>query len=235
MKKRIIATVLAATCALTGCSTSVPDLSKLDASKASEYMAGELLKHDSNYAYGLDYDRSILNPTPAPTPIVTPAPVPTADAAGQSAEPGQTTDGTDGEAAVSKVSLTELYGISGVSVDFVSAKLKSSLGADFAYCKAGKGKKLLVLYFRIKNTGDNSAKVDLHKNKPDFYLQSEGKQTGRLQHTVADGELQYFQQKVKAGDNRQGLLVFEVDQGIDLSSVSLVAVRNDKQAEIAIK
>ena len=49
MKKRIIATVLTAACALTGCSTSVPDLSKLDAGKASEYMAGELLKHDSKY------------------------------------------------------------------------------------------------------------------------------------------------------------------------------------------
>lgn len=54
MKKRIIATVLTAACALTGCSTSVPDLSKLDAGKASEYMAGELLKHDSKYAYGLE-------------------------------------------------------------------------------------------------------------------------------------------------------------------------------------
>lgn len=89
MKKRIIATVLTAACALTGCSTSVPDLSKLDAGKASEYMAGELLKHDSKYAYGLDYDRSILNPTPTPTPIVTPAPAPTETAAVQSAEPGR--------------------------------------------------------------------------------------------------------------------------------------------------
>ena len=58
---------------------------------------------------------------------------------------------------------------------------------------------------------------------------------GFLQHTVANGELQYFQQKIKAGDNRQGVLVFEVDQEINLSDVSLVAVRDDKQAEIAIK
>ena len=96
-------------------------------------------------------------------------------------------------------------------------------------------KKLLVLYFRIKNTGNTNAKVDLHKNKPDFYLRSEEKQVGLLQHTVANGELQYFQQKIKAGDNRQGVLVFEVDQEINLSDVSLVAVRDDKQAEIAIK
>ena len=135
MKKRIIATVLTAACALTGCSTSVPDLSKLDAGKASEFMAGELLKHDSKYAYGLDYDRSILNPTPTPTPIVTPAPAPTETAAVQSAEPGQAAAGKDGEAEVITVPLTKLYGIPGVSVDFVSAKLKSSLGADYAYCK----------------------------------------------------------------------------------------------------
>lgn len=101
--------------------------------------------------------------------------------------------------------------------------------------KNDKQKKLLVLYFRIKNTGNTNAKVDLHKNKPDFYLRSEGKQVGLLQHTVANGELQYFQQKIKAGDNRQGVLVFEVDQEINLSDVSLVAVRDDKQAEIAIK
>ena len=135
MKKRIIATVLTAACALTGCSTSVPDLSKQDAGKASEYMAGELLKHDSKYAYGLDYDRSILNPTPTPTPIVTPAPAPTETAAVQSAEPGQAAAGKDGEAKATTVPLTKLYGIPGVSVDFVSAKLKSSLGADYAYCK----------------------------------------------------------------------------------------------------
>lgn len=113
MKKRIIATVLTAACALTGCSTSVPDLSKLDAGKASEYMAGELLKHDSKYAYGLDYDRSILNPTPTPTPIVTPAPAPTETAAVQSAEPGQAAAGKDGEAEVITVPLTKLYGIPG--------------------------------------------------------------------------------------------------------------------------
>ena len=161
MKKRIIATVLTAACALTGCSTSVPDLSKLDAGKASEYMAGELLKHDSKYAYGLDYDRSILNPTPTPTPIVTPAPAPTETAAVQSAEPGQAAAGKDGEAEVITVPLTKLYGIPGVSVDFVSAKLKSSLGADYAYCKVGKGKKLLVLYFRIT--------CGQRENRWDFY------------------------------------------------------------------
>lgn len=45
----------------------------------------------------------------------------------------------------------------------------------------------------------------------------------------------FYHQKIKAGDNRQGVLVFEVDQEINLSDVSLVAVRDDKQAEIAIK
>ena len=170
MKKRIIATVLTAACALTGCSTSVPDLSKLDAGKASEYMAGELLKHDSKYAYGLDYDRSILNPTPTPTPIVTPAPAPTETAAVQSAEPGQAAAGKDGEAEVITVPLTKLYGIPGVSVDFVSAKLKSSLGADYAYCKVGKGKKLGIRMQRLTYIKTNRIfTCGQRENRWDFY------------------------------------------------------------------
>lgn len=237
MKKKMIVTTVVTALLLTGCGYSVPDLSKLDNRKASEYLAGELLKHDSNYQYGLDYDRSVLEPTPKPT--VAPTPVPSADSKKEDGKKGSSSsDGSEGgseEPAMQEVALSDMFGQTGVQVVFVSSSLKDSLGEEYAYYKPSKGKKLLVAYFRIKNTGNAETTVDLAGSKVRYQLLQDGASVGNLQQTIAQGDMQYFNRSIKPGKSKQGILVFEVDKKFSISNTSIAVVKDGRQATISLK
>ena len=77
MKKKLGVLAVATVLCLTGCASG-PDLSDIQTNMEAEYMAGLLLKYDANNEDMLDYDRSILNPTPSPT--VAPTAKPTSQA-----------------------------------------------------------------------------------------------------------------------------------------------------------
>lgn len=235
MKKKIMITTMVAAVILTGCGYSVPNLSKLDNSKAAEYMAGELMKHDSNYQYGIDYERSLLEPTPIPT--VAPTPVPS-DAPADDKGNGKNSSSKDGSSeapAMQEASLTDIFALSGVDVKLVSSSLKNSLGEDFTYYTASKGKKLLILYFKVKNTSGGDQKVDFTSINPEYRLLQNGASVGNLQKTIAEGDMQYFNRNIKAGKSKQAILVFEVDKGLSINNVSLAITKDGKQATVALK
>lgn len=238
-KKLVIATALCAIL-MTGCATDVPDLSRVDSRKASEYMAGQLLKYDSNYDYGLDYDHAILDPTPTPQPTVSPTQTakPKDDKTSQSSQASAASNIADGNAdeeTLQQVALSEIYGVKDTEVRFVSSSMKSSLGDDYAYFKAAKGKKLLLLYFRVKNTGAKDSKINLIAAKPQYQLVVDGVSTGELQQTIAEGDLQYFDRKVSSGKSKQGVLVFQVNDSFQLDKASLIVTKDGKQATMALK
>ena len=67
MRKKRCVLAFVMVLALTGCGPDVPDLSKLDNDMTGQYMADALLAHDKNYNDSLEYDHSVLEPTPEPT------------------------------------------------------------------------------------------------------------------------------------------------------------------------
>ncbi|MCH5268823.1 MAG: DUF4352 domain-containing protein [Lachnospiraceae bacterium] len=235
MKRKMIITTMVTALVLTGCGSSVPELSKIDNSKASEYLAGELMKYDDSYQYGLEYDHSVLHPTPVPT--IAPTPVPSdaskSDKGADSSSSSQ--DGNSEAPALQEVSLADIFGVSGVDVKLVSSSLKDSMGEDFTYLAASKGKKFLIVYFKVKNSTGKDKKVDLASIKPEYRLLQDGASVGSLQQTITEGELQYFNTKIKAGKSKQAVLVFEVDKGLSQNNVSLAITKDGKQATVALK
>lgn len=234
-KKYIISMVTVASAVLlTSCASQVPELSELDNNKAAEYMAGEVLKYDEDYAYALDYDRSILDvtptpePTPTPKPVITPKPVENGtDATG--AAPG---DIQEEEPAVQEVSGAEIFGISGIEVQYTSASTQKSYGKEYESIVASKGKELLVVKFKIKNTGQETQKIDLSK-KLDYVL-SQGEKTIAPEHSLAAGDLQYLKTEIAAGKSKQGVLLFEVDEGTQIEGSSLRIINEMKQTTITL-
>ncbi len=243
MKKKVFIIMTAVSAVLlTACGTSVPNLSKMDNNKAAEYMAGEILKNDEDYAFALDYDRDVLNPTPTPMPVKTPAPTPAPKEGGSSTGQGQNSgtdsDGTGSDGteapALEQVSVSDVFGINSVSIDVTSSSLKKSYGEDYESFVAPDGKKLLIVYFKLKNTAGADQKVNLMKDKPDYRLSAGGK-TVAPSHSAAKGDLQYFSDKISAGKSKQGILMFEVDQDINLSESSLTITNGAKQATVSLK
>lgn len=246
MKRNIlILMTVAATVLLTSCGTQVPTLSKLDNNKAAEYMAGEMLKNDEDYAFAFDYDRSVLYATPTPAPTLTPVSIPQdkdngknggTSANGQTGGTGTGSGSATGteEVAMQEVSLSDVFGIKGLTIDVESSGLKKSYGNGYESFVAADGKKFLIVYFKIKNTADADRKVNLTKNESKYRLSIGGKTISPTQ-SVAAGDLQYFNNKISAGKSAQGILMFEVDKNATLDGSSLIVTNGTKRATVSLK
>lgn len=232
MNKKLTATVLAASILLTGC-TSVPDLSQLNQDIEAEYIAGVLLKYDKNYDHALKYDRSLLKPTPAPTR--TPAPTAMKLATGGAIEVHNTTGTAVGQKPDREsVSLSQMYSIKGVEVIQGSYAIKNSYGSSFAPVTAGRGKKLIVIHFRIKNTTSRKKRVDLSADNLSYQLEIDGKTMKSPLLSIVKGDLQYFNQKVGAGNSKPAVLLFEVNKLQKIKNANMIVSDERHSATVAI-
>lgn len=234
MRKRmgLIACVLAV--ALSGCA-SVPELSQEDNDMAAEYMAGELLKYDKSYSYAFDYDRTVLIPTPEPTPTPTVKP----------SEPAATDSGSGSKGSGSKndttstlqeVSLEKIYGLSGVSIKQTGYSLRSRYSDDnYAEVSAGKGNRLLIVTFNIKNTSGTEKSVQLDKSSVTYGLNIDGKGYGEPLMSIINQDIQFFRAKIPAGKSRKGVLIFEIPSGVKIKNATVSVNSKSSVATVALR
>ena len=237
MKKKLMVAAMTVALAVTGC--GVTELSDENTDIIAEYMAGALLKHNKDYTDAIDYDKSVLTVTPTPVPTVKPATAkPTATVKpqnpGSTQEPMDDSDSDDSK-ELTKVSLSELYGKEGIKVKHTTYTTGKSYGSDYSSISAGSGKKLIVVYFNIKNKTSKNVKLNLAKKSVSYQLYKDDNAYGEPLLTIAKGDLQYFNEKIKAGRNRQGVLIFEVDSSFKVKGSVIKAVKDGKEADIVLK
>ena len=235
MKKKLCVLTMMMAAMLTGC-TDVPDLSNVDNSLAAQYVADALLRNDKNYDDSLDYDHSILQatPTPAPTPVPTPAP-----SGGPDKDDGSSVPNGDGGSKpgdnLESVSVSDIYGISGINIKAGTYRVTSSYGSSGAVCTPKKGNKLVVVNFTVANTSKASKKVNLQKQKIQAELLSGTTRLGAPMLSIVEGDLQYFNTTLNGGRKKQGVLVFEVDKSTKLKDVKVRFVKNGKEAVVSVR
>lgn len=229
MRRKICIIALSVATLLAGCGTDVPDLSRVDNNVAAQYVADALLRGDKHYDESLDYDHSILEPTPTPEPTLAPTDKPREDA-----KPGDDQGGGQGgqEAPqVSNVSLSELYGISGVTIEQGTYEVKSSYSmAKGVSVIPEKGKKLAVAYFKISNDAGKAKKVSLVGKNVDMQLYLNGESAGRLLPSIVPEDLQNFNEKIGSGKKKQGVLLFEIDKSVKIDKLEVQFSRENRQA-----
>lgn len=230
MRRKFCIIALSIAMLLVGCGTDVPDLSRVDNNVAAQYVADALLRGDKHYDESLDYDHSILEPTPMPEPT----PVPTATP-GNDGEPGGG-QGTQETPQVSNVSLTELYGIPGVAIEQSTYEVKNSYGAGkYAAITPKAGKKLAVVYFMVSNDTGKAKKVALDGKSVDIQLYLNGKSEGRPLLSIADGDMQTFNEKIGAGKKKQGVLLFEIDKSVKIDKLEVQFGMEGRQASATVR
>lgn len=235
MKKKLCVLTMMMAAMLTGC-TDVPDLSNVDNSLAAQYVADALLRNDKNYDDSLDYDHSILQATPtsAPTPVPTPAP-----SGGPDKDDGSSVPNGDGGSKpgdnLESVSVSDIYGISGINIKAGTYRVTSSYGSSVAVCTPKKGNKLVVVNFTVANTSKASKKVNLQKQKIQAELLSGTTRLGAPMLSIVEGDLQYFNATLNGGRKKQGVLVFEVDKSTKLKDVKVRFVKNGKEAVVSVR
>jgi len=230
----------AAVLLFTGCSYNVPDLSRVDNDLAAQYVADALLRSDKYYEGGLEYDHSILNPTPAPTKApgaqVNNNQKPADGGDTQNSPGGQGTslngDGGKSQQPLQSVSLSEIYGIGGVKIKGNAYRVTSSYGTAYAVCTARKGYKLIAVNFSVSNTGNSPKKVDLEKQQVQAELLVNGESAGNPLMSIVDGDLQYFNATIGAGQSKQGVLIFEIEKSKKVHKVEVRFVNGGKEAVV---
>lgn len=236
MKKKLCIIMLCAAAVLGGCGTEVPDLSHVDNNVAAQYVADALLRGDKHYDESLDYDHSILEPTPTPEPTAAPTQEPSESGKPGGGGDGAAVQGDGGEQTLSEVSLSELYGIEGVTIKQTSYEVKNTYGSQaYAVITPKKGKKLAVVYFRIANESGKAKRVKLDNANVQAQLYLDGSSVGGPLLSIADGDLQSFNEKIDAGKKRQGVLLFEIDKSAKAEKVEVRFVKGNSQASVAVQ
>ena len=234
MRKKLGIFAVCTAVILTGCSTSVPDLSNVDNDIVAQYMADTVLQHDKNYEDAFQYDHSILLPTPEPTkapqtPQATEQPgggtgSDSVVAGGSSASGGASVNGggSSTQEAKRNIALSDLYGISGIGITGSSYSVKNSYGSDYYAYTAKKGKKLLVANFTISNNKGASLIVN-------------GKTVAKPSMTMVEGDLQYFKKSIAGNQKKQGVLIFEIDKSLKVSGVQVQFTKGNSQSVVTMQ
>lgn len=231
MKKRICVAVLLTAALLTGC-TSVPDLDNVNRDLEAEYMAGILLKYDKNNQDMLDYDRSILTPTPTPVPSRKPAASPSPS--GQE-DTSQAAQGEDGAPAVNMVDADEILSKGGIHVELQTYELKKSYATNFTTLDAHEGNQLLIVKFHVRNTAGSGKKVDMTGRELKYFLEVDGASVGSPLQTILDNDLQFMRGKIAKGASKEAVLVFETAKSLKLQNAELTIMDGNKTAKVPLK
>lgn len=254
MRKKLSVLALVMMVALTGCSTSVPDLSNVDNDIAAQYLADSLLQKDKNYEDSIEYDHSVLNPTPTPEPTAAPVEAtlaPSGSSTGTNGDSASSNTGasTSGQSGVStnetsdnnaseqltSVSLSDIYGVPGIEMKGTSYSVKSSYGTDYAVCTPTKqGNKLVVVHFTISNTTGADQKVNLKKQNIQPNLIVNGEDAGKPLMTPLEGDLQYFNTTIKADKKKQGVLLFEIDKSVKVSDIKVQFTKGNNESTVSV-
>lgn len=234
MRKKLCVLAMAATVMLTGCSANVPKLSKLDNSLAAQYLADALLRNEKNYEDALEYDHALLTATPTPVPTVAPTAAPAEPEKSGEEEPGS---GSENESRLKyqNVSLSEVFGAAKVKVKAQGYQVARSYGTSYASCTAGKGKKLLIVRFSVANTSKTARRVDFAKQQLQAELLLDGESAAAPLQSIVEGDMQFFREKLAAGQKKQGVLIFELDKAVRVNNVQIRFINGSKEANASIK
>lgn len=254
LRRKIIYAVLVMVSAvmLAGCDL-VPtlEMSEEQSNLIAEYAAGKLLEYAKGHPGGLmileDVDRSDVNPgmqkeeeTPELLPPLDGAPIPempSDDSADPLPDQGDTADVPDQDAlvdtpeAISEAPskpLEEALGISGATLAYGYYEVASTYppnDTEIAFSmKAAAGKELLILHFALSNPTDQDVEVHTDSDNFKVRLNLNGGERLRGDVTFLDNDLMNYSGILTAGSSVDSVLVFEIPEGEEVSSMDLLIV-----------
>lgn len=246
MKKMLMVALALTGCLLTACSTEIP-LDDADTEVVAEYVADMLLRHDADTPSKLVYADPTIEPTVFPaveaTPNPTPTPtVPVGTTPDSTKVPSKDTNNqTDGSAEgqltanTTPVSLDTIYGYENVTFNVSDYKSYDSYPENAsAYCITAKsGYKVCVITMEAQNTGEKAVALDMAKKNVTYHLNSGGKWYSSMQ-TIMENDAQYLEEKLKAGKKKDIIIVFELEESVDIKDATLVFLQGTNSCEVKL-
>ena len=126
-----------------------------------------------------------------------------------------------------------------MTIEQSTYEVKNSYGAGkYAAITPKAGKKLAVVYFKVSNDTGKAKKVALDGKSVDIQLYLNGKSEGRPLLSIADGDMQTFNEKIGAGKKKrkkQGVLLFEIDKSVKIDKLEVQFGMEGRQASATVR
>lgn len=145
------------------------------------------------------------------------------------AVPEDTAENEDTVYAANAVTLDELFGMSGIEIDYVGARLAVQYAEDDYYVLyPDTGKQYLVLGLDITNTGEAVAYVNNLEKSAKFQATINGESTVSSELTLLLQDFSTFEATLKPGETRETVLLFQVPATVtSVDRLSLYAKTDD--------
>lgn len=254
MSKRVFSLILLFVCSmlLAGCNR-VQDLTDEETKLIAEYAAGLLLQYDINYIDRIDEGNK---EAAAEVPEAgkdesgsTEAPVTTEENT-QDSSKGQNIDSkvdtsdavTDMDSpAGTESDIAKIAGVSGASITYKDYLVTDQYPAkdedgEFIYLEASKGYQLLVIRFKVANTGGNTVDISLLEKELNYRLVCNGNKTANPMLTILMDDLGTLETTINQEEEQEAVLVFQIsdDMKDELETIELRVRYNDTDNMIQI-
>ena len=205
---------------LTGCGTGV-ELSEEENAMVAEYMAMMLLKYDAHYENELIYAEAAETPEDEFVPT-----------------DGVEDTNTEGEKNTtdSPITLDDVFKDDTYRVTYLSTKeydIYKEPGNEYYLMESSPDSKFVVVEFAIENITENDITVSLAGKGIDYELVLGSTEKPLL--TALMGDLQYYNETIKKGESKVGVVVFSVNKNADISNGSVVVKSGEATWKSTVK
>lgn len=248
MKKVKLAILICLAFLLTGCIQKY-ELTDKQEDAAAEYMAGLLLKSDSDYKGGLssvsskkEYEKLMDGEETSTADDQSENDNSSSSSNTTSADTQSTVSGTEKNSTdteiVSNETLNNVIGKKDFEIWYKSNHLYDTYPEDTSNTSfsltSRSGNKLLVIAFSVKNLSNSKKRFDLSNSNISYKLDNNGTKLKPLL-TLLENDLQYFDIDIQAGKSKEALLVFEVSKNDNTSKDKLIISNGSKTNAIELK
>ena len=137
-------------------------------------------------------------------------------------------DGTGGATVVDNTSIEDFLGLSGFSINYAGFDVMHDYPEDsmdfVPYISASEGGNLCVVYFNVTNNSGSDNFLDIINIVPMTYFKLSVNDSGSFKsvvRTILDDDLAVYAGDFAAGETKRLVLVAEVREGTEVSTLSL--------------
>ena len=238
MKKTKGIILLLCVCLLTGCS-SVQTTEQED-EEISEYIAGVLLKHDSNYTEGLilasneenEEEQEKEEPVVSNKPNQDSSQAPLKSDKEEDKKPNKDSLKPDSSVPFGKIIGNEKVKVQVKKYGTYQCYPENAAGTYFSL-EAPKGKELLVAELTLSNSSSSKQKVKTLKQDLSITLQADGKSYSSSL-TLLENDLHFFNASINGKRSKTAVVVFEVPKGKAFKELEVTIAKGDKTSSLVL-
>lgn len=234
----LLAITAAAALMLGGCGTQMYALSEDEENLIVQYSAQMIAKYNIGQKDGMTAAVEETETAQEETPDTQTNDTQTTPENGTGSDANANTDGTE-QPEMETISLAEAIGSkSKLKVSYKGFTVKNIYQeGDYFAVTPDDGNQLVILKFRIKNSGKKTVKLDTASMDNPFYASFDG--GSQIEETVSMGvqSLSSYDGKIKAGQTKTAVLLFQIPkkQSKKISDVALFVKMNDTIYSVSYK